>query len=186
MNEQIDEFLCGNLKEACDRMKRHTDATENIKTRRPKVKWSDKCTGPFVVIKEAHKDSDSYVLDLPKSWNVYPVFHTSLLIPFHKNKIANRVQPPPPAVVINGDEEFEIEKIVDQHKRYGRMQYSVKWTGYPVNEKNDWLDEDNLAHAKDILGDFQVSHKPSAKRCKKWCIVDVHMCDVQGDNVRHP
>ena len=141
--KQIDEFLRGNLEEARERMKRHADlhrsdtvkyqpgdqvllSLQHIKTRRPKTKWSDKRTGPFKVVKEAHVGSDAYVLDLPKSWNVYPVFHTSLLTPYHANTIADRVQPPPPAVVIEGDKEYKIEKIVDQRKRYGRTQYLVQ------------------------------------------------------------
>ena len=182
----MDEFLRGNLEHARSMMKFHADchradavkyqpgdkvllSLENIKTRRPKVKWSDKRTGPFVIIKEAHKDSDSYVLDLPKSWNVYPVFHTSLLTPYHENNIDGRVQPPPPAVVIDGDEEYEIESVVARRKHYGNIQYLVKWVGYPLNEKDNWISEDGLCHAQELLQDFLdgPNNKPLNKRRKK-------------------
>ena len=126
--KSIDEFLRGNLEYARKMMKHYADqhrdesvkykpgdkvllSLANIKTRRPKTKWSDKRTGPFTIIKEAHKNSDLYVLDLPPSWNVFPVFHTSLLTPYHDNNFDDRVQPPPPPVVVDGDEEYEIEKI---------------------------------------------------------------------------
>ena len=105
------------------------------------MKWSDKRTGPFTIIKEAHKNSDSYVLDLPTSWNVFPVFHTSLLTPYNANKMEGRVQPPPPPVVVDGDEEYKIEKIVSSCKHYGTVQYLVKWVGYPLDKKSDWINE---------------------------------------------
>ena len=102
---------------------------ENIKTRRPKVKWSDKRTGPYTIIKEENLGSDLYVLQLPKSWNVYLVFHT-LLTPYCQNTFDNCVQPLLPAVVIDGNKEYEIEKIVDSRVCYGHTQYLVKWVGY--------------------------------------------------------
>ena len=119
--KRVDEFLRRNLEVAREAMKRHADkhrsespkykvgdkvllSLNNIKTRRPKTKWSDKRTGPFTIIKEAHKNSDSYVLDLPKSWNVFPIFHMSLLTPYRANQFADRVQEPPAPVVIDGDE----------------------------------------------------------------------------------
>ncbi|RZK29128.1 MAG: hypothetical protein EOO61_21125 [Hymenobacter sp.] len=121
------------------------------------------------MIKEAHKNSNSYVLDLPKSWNVFPVFHTSLLAPYHQNEIDGRVQPPPPSVVIDGDKEYEIEAIVDQRKRYGTVQYLVKWVGYPLDEKSDWINKDGLEHAKEILQEYldKRNNLPAPKRCKK-------------------
>ena len=118
--KRVDEFLRGNLEVAREAMKSHADkhrsespkyevgdkvllSLNNIKTRRPKTKWSDKQTGPFTIIKEAHKNSDLYVLDLPKSWNVFPIFHTSRLTPYRANQFANCVQEPLAPVVIDGD-----------------------------------------------------------------------------------
>jgi len=180
----IDEFLTTNLNYARDVMKRYADRTrepavkykpgdmvllsmQNIKSRRPKAKWTDKRTGPYTIVKEAHEGSESYVLDLPTTWNVYPVFHTSLLTPYKMNTLDNRVQPPPPPVIIDGDEEFEIEKVVDCRKRYNRTQYLVKWTGYPVDEKNNWIDEDGLDNAQDILDEFLSTYKPPKPKRKK-------------------
>ena len=183
--KSIDEFLRGNLEHARATMKRYADvhrsespkyhpgdkvllSLSNIKTRRPKTKWSDKRTGPFVIIKEAHKNSDLYVLDLPPSWNVFPVFHTSLLTPYHDNNFDDRVQPPPPPVVVDGDEEYEIEKNVAERKRYGIKQYLVKWVGYPLDEKSDWINEDGLCHAKELLKEYiSKNPQPASKRRKR-------------------
>ena len=47
---------------------------------------------------------------------VHPVFHVSLLEPYHANELPGRVQPPPPAVVIVTEEgeaeEYEVEAIL--------------------------------------------------------------------------
>jgi hypothetical protein len=175
--KKLDEFLQGNLEHARAEMKKYADrhrqdaikyksgdkvllSLENMKTRRPKAKWSDKRTGPYTIVKEAHPGSESYVLDLPKSWNVYPVFHTSLLTPYRENNIDGRDQVHPPPVIIDGDEEYEIEQIVASRRRYGKIQYLVKWKGYPIDEKNDWFNEDGLAHAQELLDDFL--HSPAA------------------------
>lgn len=41
-------------------------SAENIRTTRPKVKWSDKRLGPYTVIKEVYPNSDSYKLKLAR------------------------------------------------------------------------------------------------------------------------
>jgi hypothetical protein len=180
----MDEFLTNNLEKAREQMKRHADkyrsesvkykpgdqvmlSLENISTRRPKVKWADKRAGPYTVIREAHPDSESYVLDLPKSWKIFPVFHTSLLTTYHPNKMANRDVQPPPPIIIDDMEEFEIESIIRSRRKEGRTQYLIKWLGYPLDEKRDWYHEDALVHAKDVLADFLASPNNRTHRKKR-------------------
>ena len=97
---------------------------------------------------------------------MFPIFHTSLLTPYRANQFADRVQEPPAPVVIDGDEEYEIERIVDYRKQRGNVQYLVKWLGYPLDKKNDWISEDGLCHAQDLLADFCNNYKsqPPNKR----------------------
>ena len=61
----------------------------------------------------------------------------------------------PPPDLINGEEEYEIEEVL-QSRQYGRgrkVQYIVKWKGYP-NLDNQWVDWDSL-HADEALADFK-------------------------------
>ena len=56
--------------------------------------------------------------------------------------------------LINGEEEYEVECILDS-RQYGRgykLQYLVKWVGYPDLE-NQWVDKKGL-HANQALADF--------------------------------
>ena len=49
----------------------------------------------------------------------------------------------PPPIEIDGEEEYEVEDILD-HRRSGRgYQYLVSWTGYDASE-NQWLPKREL------------------------------------------
>ena len=81
----------------------------------------------------------AYRLALPNTWTIHNVFHASLLHPYMETREhgANYTQPPPD--LIDGDEEYEVEKII-KHRRYGQgkmLQYLIKWKGYPESD-NTW------------------------------------------------
>ncbi|PRP72749.1 retrotransposable element protein, partial [Planoprotostelium fungivorum] len=61
----------------------------------------------------------------------------------------------PPPVVIDGEQEYEVEVILDVQKRYGKTQYLVSWKGYGP-EENLWLPEDNLSNSPDLVADFKA------------------------------
>ena len=48
------------------------------------------------------------------------------------------------------EEEYEVEDILAQRKRYGAMQYMVKWRGWPL-EDCTWEAEDVLSGCPLIL-----------------------------------
>jgi hypothetical protein len=103
----------------------------NVKTQRPSKKLDWKRLGPFPV--EAIVSSHAYRLTLPDSMKVHPVFHVSLLEPAPSNPLPGQHNPPPPPVVVEGEPEYEVEDIVNSRLfgRNRRLQYLVKWTGYP-------------------------------------------------------
>ena len=45
--------------------------------------------------------------------------------------------PPPPPVVRNGIEEYEVEKILNSRIFHGKVEYLVRWKGYGV-EEDEW------------------------------------------------
>jgi hypothetical protein len=63
-----------------------------------------------------------------------PVFHIDLLTPYQETIMhgPNFTQPAPE--LIEGEEEYSVEKILDSwwFGRRRRLQYLVKWEGYPV------------------------------------------------------
>jgi hypothetical protein len=74
----------------------------------------------------------AYQLDLPPSWKIHNVFHATLLSPYKETEEHGRNFPEPPPDLIDGEEEWEVERIVGM-RHFGRkktLQYRVRWKGY--------------------------------------------------------
>jgi hypothetical protein len=90
----------------------------------------------------------------------HPVFHVSLLEPYHANEIKGRILPPPAPVEIEGEDEYEVESILDSRIRYRKLQYLVKWVGY---DDLDWHPHSDITHCAELLEEFHNRH-PSKPR----------------------
>ena len=82
------------------------------------------------------------------------MFHANLLTPYKEMELhkPNFIQPPPD--LIDGEPEYEVEKIINAQPR-GRghkMDYLVKWKGYPMSD-NSWEPQENL-HADKLIAEF--------------------------------
>ena len=104
----------------------------------------------------------NYRLELPAQWSIHPVFHIDLLTPYRETTThgANYQRPPPD--LVDNAEEYEVEKILDSRLfgRRRRLQYLVKWKGYPDSD-NMWVDKDDV-FADDKVRAFKDSN-PEAR-----------------------
>ena len=107
--------------------------SRHIRTDRPSRKLDWKRLGRFKV--SARISPYAYRLDLPASMRIHPVFHVSLLEPARDDPLPGQIQPPPPPVVVEGEDEYEVEEVLDARIRRGVLQYLIKWTGY---DRPDW------------------------------------------------
>ena len=66
-----------------------------------------------------------------------------LLTPYHETEEhgANYAQLPPE--LIDGEEEYKVEEIIDECTNRWKKQYLIKWIGYPASE-NSWVNEKDL------------------------------------------
>jgi hypothetical protein len=132
----------------------HIDVAVNVK--RPSKKLMTKYLGPYKILEKV--GTVSYKLQLPPTMQVHNVFHVSLLRPY-KNPTQvdpyHQLQPPPP-VIINDREEYEVEEILDKRIYYNHPQYLVKWHGYDLNDAT-WEPVSNLEHARELLEEFENS-----------------------------
>lgn len=64
--------------------------------------------------------------------------------------------------LIDGEEEWEVEKILDKRKRKGEVEYLIRWAGYPV-EYDQWVPEEDMEHAQELRDAFE---KPKKRRRK--------------------
>ena len=99
----------------------------------------------------------SFKLKLPKNITIHPVVHVSSLEPYYEDNKFKRKQSSPPPIIVNDNEEYELEEILDQRKHYGKIQYLIKWKGYPLSESS-WEPEENL-NCPELLKEFKNSHK---------------------------
>ncbi len=133
-----------------------------FKSTRPSKKLSEKYLGPFEII--AQPGTHSFTLKLPESMRaVHPVFHVSMLEPAPENTIPERIQPPPPPVLIDGEPEFEISEIldskIDKRRRLCKLLYLVRWAGYEgTDEETSWILATELGHASELVTDFHAAY----------------------------
>ena len=100
----------------------------NIRTERPSRKLDHRRLGPFPIKRVI--SSHAYELELPSTMRVHPVFSVALLEPAATDPLPGQHNPPPPPVIVNGVEEYEIEQILDSKLVRNTLRYLVKWLGY--------------------------------------------------------
>ena len=127
-------------------------------------KLLSKFIGPFTVKRIV--SPVAYELDLPPSMKIHPVFHVSKLKPLKESVtsypdrdlgIASR--PPPELINDDGEEEWAVERVLKERMvkrgKTTRIEYLVKWRGYPEWE-NSWEPAKNLRHAQQAILDYQA------------------------------
>jgi len=103
--------------------------------------------GPYKItnINPAHS---TVTLDLPQSPDIFPVFHTSEVLPFLENDntlFPSRALHSPEPVSVNDNLEYVIERILDEKKSRGRggSKFLVRWLGQGP-EYDLWLPQKEI------------------------------------------
>ena len=112
--------------------------------------------GPFEITKVM--SPVVYQLRLPPQWTIHPVFHASLLMPFEETDQYGENFSRPPPDLIDDREQYEVEAIRD-HRRHGRgrkLQYLIKWKGYPESD-NTWEPVEHV-QAPQLLREYHRRH----------------------------
>jgi len=116
-------------------------------------KLSPRRYGPFKVVSQISKVA--YKLELPSTWKIHDIFHTSLLMPYKETDQhgLNFLEPPPE--ILDRELEWEIQKILKE-RSFGcwrKKQYLVRWKDY-LPAHDSWVNAKDL-HAPELLSDFQ-------------------------------
>lgn len=124
-------------------------ASKDLRFKQGSPKLLPRWVGPFQVHKRIGKQA--YELNLPSRWKIHDVFHVSKLEPYRRD---GSVQPPPPAELLLGEEEYEVDSIVN-HRRVNsrgkpKYEYLVRWTGH-TSENDTWEPQENLTNAPEVL-----------------------------------
>jgi hypothetical protein len=91
----------------------------------------------------------AYRLQLAENLKIHNVFYVGLLSKVKEDE-TRPIITEPGLLEIEGEEEYEVEEIVDSEHCPDGWYYRVKWRGYDP-ESNTWELKGNLNHAEDIL-----------------------------------
>jgi hypothetical protein len=129
---------------------------KNLHTTQPTAKLAPRRHGPFKIIQVM--SAVNYHLKLPTQWSIHPMFHINLLTPYKETIMHGPNFTRPAPELIDGEEEYSMEKILDsrQFSRRRRLQYLVKWEGYPELD-NMWVNQDDM-FAEDKIWEFKASN----------------------------
>jgi hypothetical protein len=129
---------------------------KNLRINQPTAKLAPRRHGPFKITQVM--SNVNYRLELPTQWSIHPVFHIDLLTPYKETIMHGPNFTRPTPELVDGEEEYSVEKILDSRHfgRRRRLQYLVKWEGYPDAE-NMWVDKDDV-FADDKVREFKASN----------------------------
>ena len=140
----------------------YLDASD-LRTLRPSRKLGDRRLGLFKITKVI--SPVNYQLQLPRTWKLLTnTFHVSKLKESMEDEnLHGPTHDPPPPEIINNQEEYEVERILDS-RMSGRqgLQYLVKWKGYNASH-NSWEPAQNLEHAPKDIKKFYKKYPKAAK-----------------------
>jgi len=124
----------------------------NIKTTRPSKKLDYKKIGRFKIL--AKIGTSAYKLALPPSMAIQNTFHISLLGPYQDNRFPSQSKEPPPPIQIEGEDEYELEEIIDSRLHYNKLQYRAKWKGYSPEHDKVMYPAENFNNAEHTVQRF--------------------------------
>jgi len=149
------------------------DASD-IQTTQPSGKLSHQRLGPFPI--DSQFGNGVYRLRLPPSMSrLHPVFNVVKLSLAPPDPIpGRRTSLPPLPEIVDGEEEWVVEDILDSWMVNQKLHYLVKWEGFGV-EHNSWEPWDNV-HVLELVADFYRRHPGAARhiRMVDFCSIPFH------------
>ena len=131
--------------------------------------------------------SNAYKLDLPTSMRIHNTFHISLLELYEDNKFPSQIQEPPPPIQIEGEDEYELNEIIDSRFHYNKLQYRAKWKGYSPEHDKIWYPAENFNNASLSVRKFHQRYpdKPGLDRSQGTNPHPTHTTRSVGRRANH-
>jgi hypothetical protein len=97
---------------------------------------------------------------------LHPVFPVVKLLTASPDPIPGRwSSPPPDPVLIDREEEYEVEAVINSHMFQGWLQYLMQWKGYSY-EHNSWENATDV-HSLKLVAEFYSTHPGAPRRVRR-------------------
>jgi len=132
-----------------------------------KGRRSEKLTECFVSPYKIKRiiSSNAVELELPKSIRIHPVVNVSR-VRLYKPQVEGQKKIPPKPVIIEGEEEFEVEKILNKRIVQGREKFLVRWKEYTA-EEDMWESRENLENVKELVEEFEREYREEVEELRR-------------------
>jgi len=118
-------------------------------------KLTKRFVGPYK-IKEIIS-SNAVKLELPSIVRIHPVVNVSR-IHRYVGQIEGQKKKQPAPVIIKGEEEWEVERILNKQRVREKDKYLVCWKGFTA-ESDTWEERENLENAKEAIEEFEKEYQ---------------------------
>jgi len=132
----------------------------NIITARSFKKLDEKMLDSFINLNLV---DSSYKLKLSESMHVHDVFYSDLLRSVVDDLLSDQKNEFSDSIVINDEDEWKIDDILNSRLYWRWLQYRVKWNDYD-NDLN-WYnaDDDEFMNAQKIVDDFHIQYSNKSR-----------------------
>jgi len=138
------------------------DLKWQMKGRRLK-KLTERFVGPYKV--KGIISSNVIELELPKTIKIHPVVNVSR-VRLYQSQVKGQKKIPPKPVIIEGEEEFEVERILNKRVVRGKEKFLVRWKGYTA-EEDTWENRENLENTKELVEEFEREYGEEAEELRQ-------------------
>jgi len=180
---QVQEEVKAALGKAQEEMRKYTDRKKRegaefkigdlVLLSTKELKWhmkgrrSEKLTEQFVRPYKVKSIISANIveLQLPPTVHIHPVVNVSKL-QMYKSQIEGQKATKPAPVIVEGEEEFEVEKILNKRKIREKEKFLVRWKGYTV-KADTWEDRGNLKNAGKLVEEFEREYREEDEEVRR-------------------
>ncbi len=131
----------------------------NIVTARSFKKLNDKMLDSFQITESV---DSFYKLKLSETMHIHDVFHSELLRSAVNDSLSDQKNESSRSIVINDEDEWKIDDILNSRRYRRRLQYRVKWKNYDNNLNWYNADDDEFMNAQEMIDDFHIKYSRKA------------------------
>jgi len=147
--EEVNEYKVGDLV-----MLSTKDLKYQMVSRRTE-KLMERFIGPYKVKKIV--SANAVKLELPSTIKIHPVVNISRICRYIGQVEGQRKEQPAP-VIIEGEEEWKVERILNKQQIRGKDKYLVQWKGF-MAESDTWEGIENLENTKEVVKEFEKEYQ---------------------------